>query len=138
MPNKFYKFVHLQLFIVRYKFVHLQLFNVKYKFVYLQLFDTKFLFSKNHIFCRQKGTSAPLVSDFKLTREIDELLSPRHKYIFEVAHAVHEYTKMQIYDKRYQTNTVRTFWVTWNTSALRYLWGTKICGIQVKLWNKKF
>ena len=50
-----------------------------------------------------------LVSDFKLTRENDDLLSSRHKYIFEVPHPVQEYTKMRIPDKRYRTNTVRTF-----------------------------
>ena len=50
LPNRFYKFVHLHLFIAKYKFVHLQLFNVKYKFVHLQLFDVKFLFSEKHIF----------------------------------------------------------------------------------------
>ena len=70
MPNRFCEFVHLQLFIVRYKFVHLQQFNVRYKFVHLQLFDAKFLFSKSHIFCKQKGTGASLVSDFNLTRKM--------------------------------------------------------------------
>ena len=76
-------FINLQLFNFRYKFVYLQLFNVRYKFVYLQLFDVKFLFSKNHIFRKQKRMAAygraSLVSDFKLTPENDDLLSPRHK-----------------------------------------------------------
>ena len=42
-----------------------------------------FLLSKNHIFVKQKRTAvygrASLVSDFKLTWENDDLLSPRHK-----------------------------------------------------------
>ena len=33
-----------------------------------------------------------LVSDFKLTRENDDLLSSRYKYIFQVLHPVQEYT----------------------------------------------
>ena len=40
---------------------------------------------------------------------------------FEVPHPVHEYTKMRIPSKRYQTNTVHTFWGTCSASALRYL-----------------
>ena len=83
LRSRFYKFVHLQLFSVKYKFVHLQLFNVKYKFVHLQQFDVKFLFSEKHIFRKQKKTPvygrAFVVSDFKLTRENDDLLSSRHK-----------------------------------------------------------
>ena len=58
-------------------------------------------------------------------------------------HPVQEYPKIQIPDKRYRTNTFRTFWSTRSTSALRYLgldhfsrFGTKICKIQVRLWNK--
>ena len=60
---------------------------------------------------------ASLISDFKLTRENDNLLSSRHKYIFEVPHPVQEYPKMLIPDKRYRTNTVRPFWGTRSTSA---------------------
>ena len=149
MPNRFYEFVHLQLFNVRYNFVHLQLFNIRYKFVHLQLFNVKFLLSKNHIFVTQKRTAvygrASLVSDFKLTWENDDLLSPRHKEIFEVQHPVYEYTKMRIPYKRYQTNKAHAFWGTWRASALRYLvlghfgrYGAKICGIQMKLWHKIF
>ena len=71
LPNRFYKFVHLQLL------------NVRYKFVHLQLFDFKFLFSKTHAFRKQKRTAvygrASLILDFKLTRENDDLLFPRHK-----------------------------------------------------------
>ena len=84
LRNRFYKFVHLQLFSVKYNFVHLvQLFNVKHKFVHLQLFDVKFLFSEKHIFRKQKRTGvylrASVFLDFKLTRENDDLLSSRHK-----------------------------------------------------------
>ena len=50
-----------------------------------------------------------LASDFKLTWENDDLLSSRHKQIFEVPHPVQEYTKMRISDKRYRTNMVCTF-----------------------------
>ena len=50
-----------------------------------------------------------LVSDFKLAWENDDLLSSRHKQIFEVPHPVQEYTKMRIPDKRYRTNMVCTF-----------------------------
>ena len=45
---------------------------------------------------------------------------------------------MQIPDKRYQTNTVRTFWCTLTTSALSYLglgrFGTKIWEIKWDYW----
>ena len=50
-----------------------------------------------------------LVSDFELTRENDDLLSSRYKYIFEVLHRVQEYTEMRIAKKRYRNNIVRTF-----------------------------
>ena len=52
------------------------------------------------------------VLDFKLTRENDDLLFLRHKWIFEVPHPAQEYTKNRIPEKRYQTNTVCTFWGT--------------------------
>ena len=49
---------------------------------------------------------------------------------------------MQIADKMYQTNTVHTFYGTWNALALTYLsfprYRTKICEVQVRLWNNKF
>ena len=66
-----------------YKFVHLQLSTVKQKFVHLKLFDVKFLFSKKYIFHKQKRTAvcgcASVFSDFKLTRENDDLSYSRHK-----------------------------------------------------------
>ena len=37
-----------------YKFVHLQLFNVKYNFVQFQLFHVKFLFSEKHSFANRR------------------------------------------------------------------------------------
>ena len=56
------------------------------KLFIFKLFDVKFLFSENHVFRKQKRTAclwsygrASLVSDFKLTRENDGLLSSRHK-----------------------------------------------------------
>ena len=89
-----------------------------------KLFDVKFLFSENHVFWKQKRTAClwsygrvSIVSDFKLTRENDDLFFK----IFEVPHPVQEHTKMRIPGKRYRTNTVRTFWDTQSTSALRYL-----------------
>ena len=45
----------------------------------------------------------------------------RNRYISEVLHPLHEYTKMRIPNKKYQTNTVRTFRGTWSVSALSYL-----------------
>ena len=66
------------------------------------MFVVKFLFSEEHTFCKQKRTvvygRASLVSGFQLTWENDDLLSSRHKQIFEVPHAVHEHTKMRIPD----------------------------------------
>ena len=111
------------------------------------LFDAKCLFSKNHIFCKQKRMAVygreSLASDFKLTWENDDLLSSRHKQIFEVPHPVQEYTKMRIPDKRYRTNMVCTFWGTWSASAWRYLgldhfsrYCTEICTVRVRLWKK--
>ena len=52
---------------------------------------------------------------------------------------------MRIPDKRYRINTALTFRGTGDASATRYFgldhfgrYGRKICGIQVKLWSKKF
>ena len=42
---------------------------------------------------------ASLVSDFKFTRENNDLLFSGHKYIFEVPDPVHEYTKVRIPNK---------------------------------------
>lgn len=85
---------------------------------------------------------APLVLDFKLTRRKWWPLSSRHNWTVEVPHPVHKYTKVRIPNKRYQINTVCTFLGTWSVWALRYLsfvrYRTKICGMQVKLWNQTF
>ena len=123
--------------------------NHKYKFVHLELFDIKILFFEKHVFRKQKRTAAygrtSLVSDFKLICEKDDVLSSRHKWIFEVPHSVHEYIKTRIPKKRYQTNTVRTFWDISNASALRYLgvdhfglYCIKTEGKQGKLYIKIF
>ena len=60
-------------------------------------------------------------------------------------HPVHEHTTMRILKKRYQTNTVHTFWGTRGAWALRYLgvdhfskYHAKIYGKQEKLYGKKF
>ena len=73
LRNRFYEFVHLQLFNVACKFVHLQLFD-----------DVKFFFSQIFVIFRKQQRTADyrrayLVSDFKLTRENYDLLSSRHK-----------------------------------------------------------
>ena len=108
-----------------YKYVHLQLFNVKYKFVHHQLLEVKFLFSKTDIFRKQKRMAfygcTSLVLNFKFIWENDDLLSSRHRQIFEVLHPAHEYIKICIPNKRYQTNTVYIFLGTSSASALRYL-----------------
>ena len=51
---------------------------------------------------------------------------------------------MRIPNKRYKTNTARTFRGTGDGAAAKYFglghfgrYGTKICGIKVKLWSKK-
>ena len=71
--------------------------------------NTNIFFSEKHIFRKQKRTPvyvrASLVSNFKLRGNRDL----RHKKISEVLHPEQEYTKMRIPNKRYQTNTVRTF-----------------------------
>ena len=90
-----------------------QLPNGFYKFVHLQLFDVKFWFSENHIFRKHKRADAyrraSIVLNFKLIRENNDLLSLRHKQIFEVLHPVYKYAKMRISDKRYQITMVHTF-----------------------------
>ena len=141
MPNIFDKFVYLQLFNIKHKIVHLQV-----VWCHIFVFQKSYLLQIEGNGCLWSYGHASLVSDFKLTRENDDLLSLRHKYIFELLHPVQDYTKMLIPDKRYQTNIVCTFWDTWSTSALRYILGldhfgrfsTKICEIQVRLWKKKF
>ena len=69
--------------------------NRVYIFAHLRLFDVKFLFRK------QKKTAVygrvSLVSDFKLNREI------------ELPHSAHEYTKIQIPDKKYLINAAHIF-----------------------------
>ena len=138
--------------IIFYKFVHPELFNIKHKIAHLQVVWRQiFVFGKSCFLqteengCLWTYGRPSLVSDFKLTRKNDDLLSLKDKQLFEVLHPVQEYTKMWIPDKRYQTSMVCNFWGTQSTSALRYLgldhfcwFGTKICEIQVRLWNKKF
>ena len=58
------------------------------KLFIFKLFDVKFLFSKNHVFCKQRRTAcswsygrASLVSDFKLTRENDDLFFETNKFL---------------------------------------------------------
>ena len=136
MPNIFYKFVHLQLFNIKHKIVHLQ-------FVWRQIFFQKSCLSQTEENgCLWTYGRASLVSDFKLTQENDDLLSSRHKYIFEVPHPVQEYTKMQIPDKRNWTNLVCTFWGTrspqlWDTLVQTISVGSvrKLAKYIVRLWN---
>ena len=70
-------------------------------------------------------------------RDINKFL--RYRTLFQ------EYTKMRIPDKRYLTNTVFYFLRYWEYLSFEVLgldpfgkFGTKICEIQVRLWNKKF
>ena len=120
-----------------------------YKFVHLQLFDVKLLFCYKNIFRKHKRMAvygpASLILDIKLTQKNDDLLSSRHRYIFEVPHPLHEYAKMRISNKRYQTNRVHTFWGPWSASALRYfgvdhfgMYCTKTYEKQEELWDNKF
>ena len=97
-----------------YKFVHLQLFNIKH--LHFQVVQRQvFVFRKSCILqteengCLWSYGCASLVSNLKLTQENDDLLSSRHKSIFEVSHDVQEYTKMWIPNKRYGTYTFCTF-----------------------------
>ena len=102
------------------------------------------------IFRKQKRTAVyrhvSLVLDFKLTQEImicylreTKLLRYRNLCILT------EYTKMQILNKKCQTNMVHTFWGTWTDWVLKYLdldhfgrYRTKTCGVKVKLRSKKY
>ena len=69
-----------------------------------------FCFPKNIFFAsRREPMFMDARSGFQLKQENDDLLSSRHKYIFEVPHPLHEHTKMQIPGKRYRTNTARIF-----------------------------
>ena len=99
-------------------FINLLIFNcltLNIKLFIFKLFDVKFLFSKNHVFRKQNRTAClwsyglSLVSDFKLTRENDDLFFKTLIIFYAVLHPEQEYTKMRIPDKRYRTNTVRTF-----------------------------
>ena len=56
-----------------------------------------------------------------------------------------KYTKIQVPNKKYQTNTIYTFGGTWSASALRYFgadhfdrYHTKIYGKQEELLGNKF
>ena len=63
---------------------------------------------------------ASLVSDFKLTQEMmTSYLRDINKFLRY--RTLLEYTKMRIPNKRYRTNTVRTFLDTLSTSALSHL-----------------
>ena len=69
-----------------YKFIHLQLFNIKHKIVHLQVVWRQiFVFQKSCLSQTEENGGlwsygrVSLVSDFKLTRENDDLLSSRHK-----------------------------------------------------------
>ena len=65
-------------------FINLLIFDrltLNIKLLIFKLFDVKFFFSENHVFRKQKRTTvhgpASTVSDFKLIRENDDLLSSR-------------------------------------------------------------
>ena len=73
--------------------------------------------------------------NFKPTQEKDDMLSSRHKKSFEVPHPVEEYTKMQILDKRYRTNTVHTFCGIQSYSALKYLSLDHFGRFSTKIWE---
>ena len=72
-------------------FINLFIFNrltLNIKMFVFKLFDVKFLFSENHVFCKQKRTAclwsygrASLVSNFKLTRENDDLFFKTNKIL---------------------------------------------------------
>ena len=83
-------------------FVNLWIFNCLMLNINLFIFNcltSNFCFRKN-VFGTLKKTAvcglASVFSDFKLTRENDDLLPSRRKFIFEVPHPVHEYTIMRI------------------------------------------
>ena len=80
---------------------------------------------------------ASVFSDFKLTRENDDLLSLWHKLIFKEPHPVQEYIIIQIPNKRYQTNTVHNFWSTLGTSALRNLGVDHFGSHRTKIYRKE-
>ena len=50
---------------------------------------------------------------------------------------MHEYTKIRILDKRYLTNTARTFWGSWNGSALRYVGADDFGRYRMKIDGKE-
>ena len=112
-----------------------------HSFINLQLFNVKFLFSEKHVFRKQKRMvvygRGSLITDIKLTREDDGLLSSRHRYIFEVSYHMHEHTKMQIPKKKYQTKMVCTFWGTWSASALRYFSVDHFSSYHTKIYGKQ-
>ena len=132
-----------------YKFVHLQLLNIKHEIVQLEVVCRQFFVFRRSCLsqteendCLWNYGCASLVWDFKFTLENDDLLSSRHKYIFEVTHPMQEYTKMQIPDKSCWTNLVSTFWGTrspqlWDTLVKTILVGLirKLAKYIVRLWN---
>ena len=124
----------------------INLFIFKYLVLNINLFifnclTSNFCFPKNMYFARRErlfmDARASVVSYFKLTRENDDLLSSRRKYIFEVPHSVHEYTKMQIPGKRYLSNTACTIRGTWSASALRYLGVDHFARYYTKIYGKE-
>ena len=79
---------------------------------FFNCFTSNFCFEKRIFYKQNRMTvygRASLVPDFKLTRENNNLLSSRYKLIFEISHPVYEHMKVGIPNRRYQTNTVRTF-----------------------------
>ena len=82
--------VAFEVLIINCQMYFINLFNfnsltLNIKLSIFKLFDVKFLFSENHVFRKLKRTAclwsygrASLVSQFKLTRESDDL-SSRHK-----------------------------------------------------------
>ena len=125
-------------------FINLFIFNYLALNINLFIFNcltSNFYFLKKNVFRKKERTAvyerAFVVLDFKLIRENDDLLSSRHKHIFEVPHCVHEYTKMQIPKERYLTNMARTFWGTWSASALKYLGVDHFGRYRTKIYEKE-
>ena len=86
VPQVYIRGTNNQLPNIFYEFVHLQLFNIKHKIVYLQVVWRQiFVFRKSCLSqteengCLWSYWRASLVSDFKLIRENNDLLSSRHK-----------------------------------------------------------
>ena len=127
-------------------FINLFIFNcvtLDIKLFIFKFFNVKFLFSENHVFRKQKRTAVYGVMD---TRPQFQILNPPGRMTTCCLRDINKFLRYRtlcrkIIKCRFQAKDIElTPFVTFEVVGLDHFgrFGTKICEIQMRLWNKKF